>query len=89
MYSAAKNPPDRCDASVKRLCMIRWSKVPPFDSLPTWENKKHKVFRHICYEVKMVSDGVSLDFQIFYEGSMVASKNVDVDFTDSGTAFRP
>ncbi|POR38244.1 Uncharacterized protein TPAR_01548 [Tolypocladium paradoxum] len=89
VYSTAHDPPDRCDASVKRLCMIRWSKVPAFDSLPTWENKKQKVFRHICYEVKMVTDGASLDFQIFYEGNMVASKNVDVDFTGSGTAYRP
>ncbi|KND95002.1 hypothetical protein TOPH_00406 [Tolypocladium ophioglossoides CBS 100239] len=89
VYSTSHNPPDRCDASVKRLCMIRWSKVPAFDSLPTWENKKQEVFRHICYEVKMVTDGASLDFQIFYEGNMVAAKNVDVDFTDSGTAYRP
>ncbi|PNY28423.1 Uncharacterized protein TCAP_01645 [Tolypocladium capitatum] len=89
VYSAAAAPPDRCDASVKRLCMIRWSKVPAFDSLPTWQNGKRKVFRHVCYEVRMVTDGASLDFQIFYEGNMVAAKNVDVDFTGSGTAYRP
>ncbi|KJZ76719.1 hypothetical protein HIM_04055 [Hirsutella minnesotensis 3608] len=85
VYCNAENPPSRCDDSVKRLCVIRWSRVPNFDTLPKWKNKKGQEFRQVCYELRMVPDGDSLDFEIFYEGTMVASKNVQVDCSDSGS----
>lgn len=88
MYSAAVKPPYRCDSSVKHLCMIRWSKVPDFDKLPVWKNKRGKMVRQVCYDLRMVPDGASLDFQIFHEGTMMASRNVNIDFTGSGTAFK-
>lgn len=64
--------------------MIRWSRIPSFDELPIWTNAKGETFHQVRYEIRMVPDGASLDFEVFYEGVMVASRNVQVDCTDSG-----
>ncbi|KAM4054870.1 actin-like ATPase domain-containing protein [Hirsutella rhossiliensis] len=84
VYCTAKDPPSRCDDSVKRLCLIRWSKIPSFDKLPVWINQQGGRFRQVHYELRMVPDGASLDFEVFYDGTMVGSRNVQVDCTDSG-----
>lgn len=88
IYSLAFTPPMRCDESVKDYCRIRWSKIPNFHELPEWKNKKGQSFRQICYEIRMITDGVSLDFQIFHNRTMVASKNVAVDFHGGGVSNR-
>ncbi|KOS18874.1 hypothetical protein ESCO_000809 [Escovopsis weberi] len=89
IYSTAAAPPTRCDETVRTLCVIRWSRVPDFEALPSWVNAKGETFRTVHYDVKMVANGVSLDFEISHEGTVVASKNVAVDFDTSGSLFRP
>ncbi|EQL00080.1 actin-like ATPase domain-containing protein [Ophiocordyceps sinensis CO18] len=84
VYCTAKDPPLRCDESVKQLCKIQWAKTPSIDKLPAWTNAKGEKVRQVNYELKMVPDGASLDFEVFFEGVMVGSRNVQVDCTDSG-----
>ncbi|ODA82942.1 hypothetical protein RJ55_01451 [Drechmeria coniospora] len=86
VYSTARTPPSRCDSSVKHLCKVRWSKLPKFHRLPVWKNKKGQFFRQISYEIQMVTDGTSLDFQVLYEGAIVACQNVNVDYSRTGTS---
>ncbi|PHH86733.1 hypothetical protein CDD83_9820 [Cordyceps sp. RAO-2017] len=87
VYSTTGDRPSyRFDGTVQHLCTIRWSKIPPFSSLPVWTNAEGKEIRQVCYEVRMVPDGATLDFVIFYDGAMVASKNVDIDCTPRGAS---
>ncbi|KFA54890.1 hypothetical protein S40293_08558 [Stachybotrys chartarum IBT 40293] len=79
-------PPSRLTGSVRKLCLIKWTDIPDFGKLPMWKNGSGKVVRQICYDVKMFTDGGSLDFAVYYEGKRVASKNVSVSYeTESGT----
>jgi hypothetical protein len=86
IYSNALNPSDRCDETVKELCQVRWARVPDYDSLPSWKNSKGTRLKRLSYIIKMTSNGVSLDFEISHEGRIVASKNVVVDYSESGAA---
>ncbi|KAL7909218.1 actin-like ATPase domain-containing protein [Trichoderma velutinum] len=88
IYSNALSPSDRCDNTVKELCHIRWSSIPKYDDLPSWKNPKGHLVKRLDYIIKMTSNGVSLDFEILYEGKIVASKNVAVDYSESGVAAR-
>ncbi|KAK1250373.1 hypothetical protein MKX08_010376 [Trichoderma sp. CBMAI-0020] len=84
IYSSSLQPSERCDETVKDLCQIRWSSIPKFDDLPTWTNNKGRVIRRLLYLIKMTSNGVSLDFEISHDDKIVASKNVAVDYSESG-----
>ncbi|KAL6696176.1 actin-like ATPase domain-containing protein [Trichoderma pleuroticola] len=88
IYSNALNPSRRCDDTVKELCHIRWSSIPKYDDLPSWKNSKGQLVKRLDYIIKMTSNGVSLDFEISYKGKIVASKNVAVDYSESGVAAR-
>ncbi|KAL6828349.1 HSP70 family [Trichoderma camerunense] len=85
IYSTASTPPARCDETVKRLCDVRWSTVPDFDSLPTWTNAIGQVIRRINFDVKMTSNGVTLDFEIVYKNQVMASKKIGMDYTRCGS----
>ncbi|RFU72728.1 hypothetical protein TARUN_9531 [Trichoderma arundinaceum] len=88
IYSSAAIPSERCDETVKELCRVRWSRIPKFDDLPTWRNSKGKTVRRLFYVIKMTSNGVSLDFEISHGQKVVASKNVVVDYRESGSVAR-
>ncbi|QYS98213.1 hypothetical protein H0G86_005403 [Trichoderma simmonsii] len=88
IYSNTLNPSVRCDETVKELCHIRWSSIPKYDDLPSWKNSKGQLVKRLDYIIKMTSNGVSLDFEISYQGKIVASKNVAVDYSESGVAAR-
>ncbi|RCI14700.1 hypothetical protein L249_6937 [Ophiocordyceps polyrhachis-furcata BCC 54312] len=79
VISTASPPPYRFNGNVSRLCLIRWAKVPNFASLPRFTNPAGKVVRQIPYEIRMVPNGMSLDFEIFHDNVMVASKNISVE----------
>jgi hypothetical protein len=84
IYSTASNPSKRCDETVKELYELPWSTVPDFYSLPTWANPKGQIFRRISYDMKMISNGVTLDFEIVYNGRVVSSKNIGIDYGHCG-----
>ncbi|PTB65357.1 hypothetical protein BBK36DRAFT_1205073 [Trichoderma citrinoviride] len=88
IYSNALNPSQRCDETVKELCQVRWARVPDYESLPSWKNSKGQRVKRLDYIIKMTSNGVSLDFEFSHEGRIVASKNVVVDYSESGAAAR-
>jgi hypothetical protein len=88
IYSNSPIPSERCDDTVKELCQVRWSRVPEYEDLPTWKNNKGCIIRKLVYVIKMTSNGVSLDFEISHEDKIVASKNVAVDYSESGAAAR-
>ncbi|KAK0763089.1 hypothetical protein N5P37_004073 [Trichoderma harzianum] len=85
IYSTATTPSKRCDETVKQLCELYWSSVPDFDTLPTWINRIGKVIRRVSFDVKMISNGVTLDFEIIYNGQVMASKNFGIDYTGCGS----
>ncbi|KAK5990391.1 hypothetical protein PT974_08659 [Cladobotryum mycophilum] len=89
IYSSAINPPTRYDETVKPLCRVRWSKVLEFDKLPSWTNDKGETYRTIDFDIRMIANGVSLDFEIFHDGQVVAAKNVAVEFDISSSSTRP
>lgn len=70
-----------------QLCEVYWSRVPDFDSLPTWKNPDGKVIRRISFDVKMISNGVTLDFEIIYNSQVMASKNFGIDYTGCGSTM--
>lgn len=88
IYSNAINPSSRCDETVKELCQVRWSSVPKYEELPSWKNSKGRLLKRLTYTIKMTSNGVSLDFEISHKGKVMASKNVTVDYSESGTTAR-
>ncbi|KAL7936288.1 hypothetical protein V8C35DRAFT_333334 [Trichoderma chlorosporum] len=88
IYSDAATPSDRCDETVREFCQIRWSSVPKYDDLPSWKNPRGQVFRRLTYVIKMTSNGVSLDVEISHDQKIVASKNVAIVYSESGTAAR-
>ncbi|KAK4079305.1 hypothetical protein Trihar35433_410 [Trichoderma harzianum] len=88
IYSNATTPSSRCDETVKELCQVRWSSVPKYEELPSWKNSKGRLLKRLTYTIKMTSNGVSLDFEISHKGKVVASKNVAVDYRESGTTAR-
>ncbi|UKZ77423.1 hypothetical protein TrVFT333_005144 [Trichoderma virens FT-333] len=88
IYSNAPTPSDRCDETVKELCQVRWSSVPNYDELPSWKNPRGQLLKRLAYIIKMTSNGVSLDFEISHDEKIVASKNVAVDYSESGAAAR-
>ncbi|RDA89231.1 hypothetical protein CP532_0588 [Ophiocordyceps camponoti-leonardi (nom. inval.)] len=79
VISTASPPPYRFNENVSRLCLIRWAKVPNLSTLPLFTNSAGRAIRQIPYEIRMVPNGMSLDFEIFHKGVMVASKNVVVE----------
>ncbi|UKZ77425.1 hypothetical protein TrVFT333_005146 [Trichoderma virens FT-333] len=85
IYSTENTPSNRCDETVKKLCDVRWSSVPDFDSLPTWINPIGDVIRRIDYDVKMTSNGVTLDFEIIYNNQVMASKKIGIDYGRCGS----
>lgn len=44
-----------------------------------WTNEAGQVFHRITYELRMISDGSSLDFQVFYKNKSIASGSVAFD----------
>ncbi|EHK15658.1 uncharacterized protein TRIVIDRAFT_38815 [Trichoderma virens Gv29-8] len=88
IYSNALTPSDRCDDTVKELCQVHWSSIPNYDDLPSWKNSRGELVKQLDYVIKMTSNGVSLDFEISYGDKIVASKNVAVDYSESGAAAR-
>lgn len=89
VYSDILDPPNRCDEDVKQLCIIRWSKIPSFESLPIKKVEKGEEYRQVDYNVQMVTKGASMEFSIMYKGEKVASENIDVNFNESGHTARP
>ncbi|EHK15660.1 uncharacterized protein TRIVIDRAFT_228686 [Trichoderma virens Gv29-8] len=85
IYSTENAPSNRCDETVKELCDVRWSSVPDFDSLPTWINPIGDVIRRVNYDVKMTSNGVTLDFEIIYNNQVMASKKIGIDYGRCGS----
>ncbi|KAK4078719.1 uncharacterized protein Triagg1_3050 [Trichoderma aggressivum f. europaeum] len=85
IYSTTSTPSKRCDETVKQLCSVRWERVPNFYSLPTRRNSKGRVIRYIEYDVKMTSNGVTLDFEIVCNDQVMASTNFCIDYTGCGS----
>ncbi|KAF5652168.1 Hsp70 chaperone protein [Fusarium sp. NRRL 25303] len=79
--SDAPTPPTRKDESVKPMCVVKASELPRWDTIPVWTNEDGQVFHRITYELRMISDGSSLDFQVFYKNKSIASGSVAFEST--------
>ncbi|KAF4338548.1 heat shock 70 kDa 12B [Fusarium beomiforme] len=79
--SDASTPPRRKDDSVKPLCIIKTSELPKWDTLPVWTNEDGLVFHRVNYELRMISDGTSLEFRVYYKNKSLASGSVVFDST--------
>ncbi|RBR18012.1 hypothetical protein FVER53590_07907 [Fusarium verticillioides] len=79
VISDASTPPTRKDDSVKPMCIVKASELPRWDTIPVWTNEDGEVFHRITYELRMISDGSSLDFQVFYKNKSIASGSVAFD----------
>ncbi|KAF9766862.1 hypothetical protein IL306_000668 [Fusarium sp. DS 682] len=79
--SDAPTPPRRKDDSVKPLCIIKSYELPKWDTLPVWTNEDGQVFHRVNYELRMISDGTSLEFRVCHKNKSLASGNVVFDST--------
>ncbi|KAF4959813.1 hypothetical protein FGADI_1315 [Fusarium gaditjirri] len=79
--SDASTPPTRKDDSVKPMCVIKASEIPKWDTIPVWTNEDGQVFHRITYELRMISDGSSLEFQVYYKNKSIACGSVAFDST--------
>ncbi|KAL7936286.1 HSP70 family [Trichoderma chlorosporum] len=84
-YSTETIPSKRRDETVKKLCKVRWSIVPDFNSLPIWVNPIGVTYRRISFDIKMTSNGVTLDFEIIHNNQVVVSKKIGIDYDRSGS----
>ncbi|KID99979.1 actin-like ATPase domain-containing protein, partial [Metarhizium majus ARSEF 297] len=76
VYSLAETPPNRFDHTVRLLCRMRWSYIPDITVLPEKTNDAGHIFYELPYKIEMVTQGVSQDFQVFYEDKIVAAHSV-------------
>ncbi|KAL7800433.1 hypothetical protein V8C43DRAFT_327236 [Trichoderma afarasin] len=88
IYSYAPIPSNRCDETVKELCQVHWSSIPEYEKLPSWRNSRGQLLKRLSYIIKMTLNSVSLDVEISHDEKIVASKNVEVDYRESGAAVR-
>ncbi|KAF5669821.1 Hsp70 chaperone protein [Fusarium heterosporum] len=84
--SESSTPSKRYDESVKKLCMIKASKLPNWADLPKQTNEDGQGFRHIEYDLRMISDGSSLEFGVCYENQSLASESIMFDSTSQPKA---
>ncbi|KAJ3527025.1 hypothetical protein NM208_g10913 [Fusarium decemcellulare] len=80
--SAAATPPMRKDKTVKPLHTIRISRIPNWDKLPSWKNKKGEEFRRVDYELRMISDGPTLEFSVWHNKRRLGAQNVSFETID-------
>ncbi|KIL91045.1 hypothetical protein FAVG1_05741 [Fusarium avenaceum] len=73
--------PTRYDDCVKKLCTIKASQLPSWTDLPIHTSEDGHAFRHIEYDLRMLSDGSSLEFKICYGDQTIASESVMFDST--------
>ncbi|KAF4459287.1 Heat shock 70 kDa 12B [Fusarium albosuccineum] len=83
VISAAATPPMRKDKTVKPLHTIRISRIPNWDKLPSWTNKKGEEFRRVDYELRMISDGPTLEFSVRHNNRRLGAQNVSFETIDS------
>lgn len=88
VYSDAPRPPKRCDKTVKKYCEVHWGQLPDFKSLPKRLTDTGREVRDLSYDIEMIFTGAFAHFGIWYDAKKVASKDVVVDFEDSGSAAR-
>ncbi|KAM0205863.1 hypothetical protein ACHAQI_008693 [Fusarium lateritium] len=86
--SDCSTAPTRYDDSVKKLCTIKASKPPNWTELPIYTSEDGHAFRHIEYDLRMVSDGSSLEFKICYGDQTLASESIMFDSTIQPKAKR-
>lgn len=73
--------PTRYDDCVKNLCTIKASQLPSWTDLPIHTSEDGHAFRHIEYDLRMLSDGSSLEFKICHGDQTLASESVMFDST--------
>ncbi|EXV04309.1 Hsp70 family protein [Metarhizium robertsii] len=83
VYSQAGTPPNRFDHTVKFLCRMQWSFIPDIAVLPEKRNNAGHIFYELPYRIEMVTQGVSQDFQVFYEDKVVAAHSVSESLSES------
>lgn len=83
VYSQAGTPPNRFDHTVKLLCRMQWSFIPDIAVLPEKRNDAGHIFYELPYRIEMVTQGVSQDFQVFYEDKVVAAHSVSESLSES------
>ncbi|KAF5005551.1 hypothetical protein FDECE_8012 [Fusarium decemcellulare] len=83
VVSAAATPPMRKDKTVKPLHTIRISRIPNWDKLPRWKNQKGEEFRRVDYELRMISDGSTLEFSVWHNKRRLGAQNVSFETIDS------
>lgn len=77
VISDSAKPPTRRDDSVKTLCIITILLDPPiWYALPKEVSGDGKSFRRIKYDLRMISDGSSLEFAVWHKGQCLASQAV-------------
>ncbi|KAH8175797.1 hsp70 protein [Sarocladium implicatum] len=64
VYSDSPLPPQRCDETVKKLCDVRWTHMPPFDSLPVRITDAGTEVSDLQYAIEMEFKGASAYFAI-------------------------
>lgn len=64
VYSDSAVPPKRCDESVNKLCDVRWTRMPSFDTLPIRTTDAGKEVRDVFYTIEMAFRGASAHFSI-------------------------
>ncbi|KAM0353557.1 hypothetical protein ACHAPU_001569 [Fusarium lateritium] len=65
---------------VQKLCDIFWTQDVDIDSLPTWTNSQGKVFRQLDYDIEMACEDGTVGFAIYFKGSRVGSRDIEVSF---------
>ncbi|UPK90041.1 hypothetical protein LCI18_000976 [Fusarium solani-melongenae] len=95
VFSDAETPPKRQDGTVKPLRVVKVPQVLDWDKLPLWENSNGEEFRHYEYELRMVSDGTSLNFSVHHNKRKIATESASFESSGcasasaSGSALKP
>lgn len=61
-------PPDRCIASVTKLCELSRTHDAPFSTWEDFTNPSGKKMKKLNFEIEMIPSGASLEFAVYVQG---------------------
>ncbi|RGP65283.1 hypothetical protein FLONG3_9259 [Fusarium longipes] len=73
-------PPRNMRPTVEKLCEITWTRDIDIESLPTATNPSGELYYKLEYEIQMTCDEGIVNFNVFFQGTCVGARHIDVNF---------
>ncbi|KAM0240125.1 hypothetical protein ACHAP5_008045 [Fusarium lateritium] len=74
------SPPSRRESSVKGFTKIECKIDISWSDLEDYQNAKGANFKKLCFDVRMVPSGASVEFAVFANGKRIGGSNINVHY---------